>query len=86
MMGTRPGLGTLQRWPRAQPWCYVCRGLVGLSWGGFAALQAAMRRPPGLFAIVPVGATHDLYALVVHYIGGTLHVNESVTWPPEMVA
>src|SRR5207342_2909692 len=50
------------------------------------ALQAAMRRPPGLEAIIPVGATHDRYALDVHYIGGTLHVNESVTWPVEMVA
>ena len=72
-------------WLREQPWCDGSLGMFGISWGGFAALQAAMRRPPGLKAIIPVGATHDRYALDVHYIGGTLHVNESVTWPVEMV-
>ncbi len=73
-------------WLRDRPWCDGSLGMFGISWGGFAALQAAMRRPPGLKAIIPVGATHDRYALDVHYIGGTLHVNESVTWPVEMVA
>ncbi len=73
-------------WLRERPWCDGSLGMFGISWGGFAALQAAMRRPPGLKAIIPVGATHDRYALDVHYIGGTLHVNESVTWPVEMVA
>ena len=73
-------------WLRAQPWCDGSLGMFGISWGGFSALQAAMRRPPGLKAIIPVGASHDRYALDVHYIGGTLHVNESVTWPVEMVA
>ncbi|MFI5291240.1 MAG: CocE/NonD family hydrolase [Candidatus Limnocylindrales bacterium] len=73
-------------WLREQPWCDGTLGMFGISWGGFAALQAAMRRPPGLKAIVPVGATHDRHALDVHYIGGTLHVNESVTWPAEMIA
>ena len=77
---------TVLAWLREQPWCDGRLGMFGISWGGFAALQAAMRRPPGLEAIVPVGATHDRYALDVHYIGGTLHVNESVTWPVEMVA
>ena len=72
-------------WLREQPWCDGSLGMFGISWGGFAALQAAMRRPPGLRAIIPVGATHDRYALDVHYIGGTLHVNELVTWPVEMV-
>jgi uncharacterized protein len=73
-------------WLRDQPWCDGALGMFGISWGGFSALQAAMRRPPGLRAIIPVGATHDRYALDVHYIGGTLQVNESVTWPVEMVA
>jgi hypothetical protein len=73
-------------WLREQPWCDGSLGMFGISWGGFSALQAAMRRPPGLKAIIPVGATHDRYALDVHYVGGTLHVNESVTWPVEMVA
>jgi uncharacterized protein len=77
---------TVLAWLRERPWCDGRLGMFGISWGGFAALQAAMRRPPGLEAIIPVGATHDRYALDVHYIGGTLHVNESVTWPVEMVA
>ena len=77
---------TVLAWLRDRSWCDGSLGMFGISWGGFAALQAAMRRPPGLKAIVPVGASHDRYGLDVHYIGGTLHVNESVTWPVEMVA
>ena len=74
------------RWLAAQPWCTGRIGMFGISWGGFSALQAAMRRPPELRAIVPVHFSHDRYATDVHYYGGTLHVGESVYWPAEMVA
>ncbi len=74
------------RWLAAQPWCTGRVGMFGLSWGGFSALQAAMRRPPELGAIVPVHFSHDRYATDVHYYGGTLHVGEAVYWPAEMVA
>jgi putative CocE/NonD family hydrolase len=35
-------------WVSAQPWSTGSVGMIGLSWGGFAALQAAGRRPPEL--------------------------------------
>jgi len=73
-------------WLAAQPWCTGAAGMFGISWGGFSALQAAMRRPPELRAIVPVHFSHDRYTTDVHYYGGTLHVGESVYWPTEMVA
>ena len=41
-------------WMRAQPRCNGSLGMMGLSWSGFAALQAAARRPEGLKAIVAV--------------------------------
>ena len=39
-------------WLAAQPWCNGRTGMMGISWGGFNALQVAARRPPGLRAVV----------------------------------
>ena len=39
------GHDTLE-WIAAQPWCDGKIGMMGLSWGGFEALQVAARRPP----------------------------------------
>ena len=36
-------------------------GMTGISWGGSAALQAAINRPKALKAIIPVGASVDRY-------------------------
>jgi uncharacterized protein len=33
-------------WLAAQPWCTGAVGMWGISWGGFNAIQVAMRRPP----------------------------------------
>ena len=33
-------------WLATQPWSAGTVGMFGISWGGFSALQAAMRRPP----------------------------------------
>src|SRR5262245_2752584 len=33
-------------WLAAQPWCNGVVGMMGISWGGFNALQIAARRPP----------------------------------------
>jgi len=59
-------------WLAAQPWCNGVVGMMGISWGGFNALQIAARRPPALKAIVSLCSTDDRYADDAHYMGGTL--------------
>ncbi len=72
-------------WLATRPWSAGAVGMFGISWGGFSALQAAMRRPPALRAIVPACFSHDRYHLDVHWWGGTRLVGESAYWPVEMV-
>ena len=59
-------------WLAAQPWCSGAVGMMGISWGGFNALQIAARRPPALKAIVSLCSTDDRFADDAHYMGGTL--------------
>ena len=59
-------------WLRDQPWCDGNVGMMGISWGGFNALQVAARQPPGLGAIISVSASDDLYHDNMHYMGGCL--------------
>jgi putative CocE/NonD family hydrolase len=55
-------------------------GMWGISWGGFNAIQVAMRRPPALRAILAAMATDDLYHDDIHYIDGVFHVDEWAFW------
>jgi hypothetical protein len=48
-------------WIADQDWCTGAVGMMGISWGGIASLQAAVRQPPALKAIIPVGASVDRY-------------------------
>ena len=59
-------------WLAAQPWCDGNTAMLGLSWGGFAALQVAARRPPSLRTIAVNCFTDDRYADDFHYMGGCL--------------
>ncbi|MFJ9037019.1 CocE/NonD family hydrolase [Streptomyces sp. NPDC102406] len=59
-------------WLAAQPWCDGNTGMMGISWGAFAALQVAARRPPSLRAVVLSSFTDDRYADDMHYMGGAL--------------
>ncbi|MFW5830393.1 MAG: CocE/NonD family hydrolase, partial [Planctomycetota bacterium] len=59
-------------WISKQAWCNGKVGMFGISWGGFAALQIAARRPEALHAIIAVCATDDLYVDNMHYMGGCL--------------
>ena len=59
-------------WLAAQPWCSGAVGMMGISWGGFNALQVAARRPPALKAIITLCSTDDRYRDDVHYMGGRL--------------
>jgi putative CocE/NonD family hydrolase len=59
-------------WLAGQPWCDGSTGMMGISWGAFAALQVAARRPPSLRAVVISSFTDDRYADDMHYMGGAL--------------
>ncbi|MGY1844710.1 CocE/NonD family hydrolase [Modestobacter sp. SYSU DS0875] len=72
-------------WLTEQPWCNGSTGMMGISWGGFNALQVAARRPPGLDAIVTVCSTDDRYADDVHYMGGCL-LSDNLSWASTMFA
>jgi putative CocE/NonD family hydrolase len=67
-------------WIAAQPWCTGKVGMIGLSWGGFNALQIAALAPPALAAIIVMGFSDDRYADDVHYIGGCLLARYQMSW------
>ena len=66
-------------WIAAQTWCSGAVGMLGISWGGFNALQVAARHPPALKAIMSLCAADDRYADDAHYMGGCL-INENQQW------
>ncbi|TDE14032.1 CocE/NonD family hydrolase [Jiangella asiatica] len=72
-------------WMAAQPWCSGRTAMMGISWGGFNALQVAARRPPSLGAIVTVCSSDDRYADDVHYMGGCL-LSDNLSWASTMFA
>jgi predicted acyl esterase len=63
-------------WLAHQAWSNGNVGMFGISWGGFTALQMAMRHAPGLKAIIAVDATAELFHDDVHYIDGMAHIDE----------
>ena len=72
-------------WISSQDWCNGSIGMIGISWGGFNALQLAFRRPPSLKAIVTVASTTDRYADDIHYMGGCL-LSDNSNWGATMLA
>jgi putative CocE/NonD family hydrolase len=66
-------------WIAAQPWCTGRIGMIGMSWGGFNALQIAARQPPELAAIITICASDDRYADDAHYMGGCV-LTEHAVW------
>jgi len=66
-------------WIEGQDWCSGNIGMIGISWGGFAALQAAARQPSQLKAIITCCSTDDRYTDDVHWMGGCL-LNDSLSW------
>ena len=62
-------------WLATQPWSSGAVGMFGISWGGFNAIQLALRAPPALKAYVALMATDYLYAEDVHYIDGIMHTD-----------
>ncbi|PSM17558.1 CocE/NonD family hydrolase [Nitratireductor sp. StC3] len=72
-------------WAAAQPWCSGDVGMMGISWGGFNALQVAALQPPALKAIITLCSTDDRYADDIHYKGGLL-LNENQGWGATMLS
>ena len=72
-------------WLAAQPWCNGNVGMIGISWGGFSALQVAARRPPALKAIITMCSTDDRYADDVHYKGGCVIGLDMLPWASSMM-
>jgi putative CocE/NonD family hydrolase len=72
-------------WIARQKWCSGQVGMMGISWGGFNALQVAARRPAPLKAIISLCSTDDRYADDIHYKGGCL-LGENLGWAATMFA
>lgn len=66
-------------WLALQPWCNGNVGMIGISWGGFNGLQIAAMEPPSLKAVITCSSTDDRYADDVHYMGGTLLI-DNFSW------
>ncbi len=73
------------KWIAAQPWCIGNVGMMGISWGGFNALQIAALQPPELKAVITVASTDDRYADDVHYMGGAM-LTDNLSWASTMFA
>ncbi len=67
----------------AAPWCNGRVGMMGISWGGFNALQVAALAPDPLKAIITLCSTVDRFADDIHYKGGCL-LNENLGWGATM--
>lgn len=71
-------------WIAAQPWSNGAAGMMGISWGGFNALQVAAMRPPALKAVISIASTADRYSDDIHYKGGCL-LSANVSWAGTMM-
>ena len=75
----------LIQWIAAQPWSNGKVGMMGISWGGFNALQVAARRPPALKAVISIASTTDRYNDDIHYKNGC-HLSAQLSWAATMLA
>jgi uncharacterized protein len=73
-------------WLARRPWCTGAVGMIGVSWGGFAALQMAARDVEQLRGVVAIHASDDRYADDVHYVGGCVSAMDMSQWATSMLA
>ena len=66
-------------WASEQSWCDGQVVLLGCSWGGIAALQAAAVPAPALKGVIAVCATEDRFNDDMHYMGGAL-LSTNLSW------
>lgn len=72
-------------WIASQSWSNGNVGMMGISWGGFNALQVAALKPPALKAVISLSSTVDRYNDDVHYKNGT-HLSAQFSWAAYMLA
>ena len=65
-------------WLARQPWCNGKVGMMGISWGGFNALQVAARRPPALKADHRRPRHRRPLCRRLHYMGGGAAARQSL--------
>jgi predicted acyl esterase len=58
-----------------QPFSSGSVGMWGISWGGFNAIQVAMRHPPALKAILAVHSADNVYRDGLDMLDGAFHVD-----------
>ncbi len=75
----------VMEWVADQSWSTGDWGMMGISWGGFNALQVAALRPEGLKAVISLCSTVDRYADDIHYKGGCM-LGENLGWAAQMLA
>ncbi|MGH2876941.1 MAG: CocE/NonD family hydrolase, partial [Solirubrobacteraceae bacterium] len=73
-------------WLAGRDWCSGSVGMIGVSWGAFAALQMAARAPEALRGVVAIHGSDDRYADDVHYLGGCVATLEMSQWATSMLA
>ncbi len=73
-------------WLARQPWCTGRVGMLGYSWGGFAALQTAALAPPALGAVLSHCSTDDRYLGDCHWMGGCLLGSDMLKWATWLLA
>jgi putative CocE/NonD family hydrolase len=73
-------------WLAERPWCTGAVGMIGMSWGGFAALQMAAGGIDQLRGVIAIHASDDRYADDVHYIGGCVSAMDMTPWATSMLA
>lgn len=67
------GVDTVE-WLARQPFCDGQVNMMGISYGGFTALQVASHAPAHLRSVIPIDFTHDRYTDDCHYRGGLLRM------------
>jgi putative CocE/NonD family hydrolase len=71
-------------WLAVQPWCNGSVGMMGISWGGFNALQVAALQPEALKAVISIASTVDRFNDDIHYKGGAL-LSANLSWSSFML-
>src|SRR5690606_15544882 len=72
-------------WIARQRWSNGNVGMMGISWGGFNALQVAALKPAALKAVISIASTVDRYNDDIHYKNGT-HLSTHLSWAGTMLA